>query len=191
MLLHTQELSWEALEHLVVALAVQVDQAVEARPFGRNGQAQGGIDVVAFFASGPAAVYQAKKYERFTASDLRKAALTYANGSRPFGARRLVIVTTADVRDTKVDLELARLRGQHQDLVIDLWGRQQLSDMLFALPDLVRRFFGEHTMQVFCRPLPGQEEQADSARAADRLELENYSTHLDMYLRGHLIWLPR
>ncbi len=186
LLLHTQELTWEALEHLVVALAVQVDQAVEARPFGRNGQAQKGIDVVAFFASRPAAVYQAKKYQRFTASDLRKAVLTYANGSRPFGAQRLVIVTTADIRDTKVDLELARLRGQHQDLVIDLWGRQQLSDMLFTLPDLVRRFFGEHTMQVFCRPLPEQEKQADSARTADRLELETYSTSLDMYLRGDL-----
>ncbi|MFD7705523.1 hypothetical protein [Streptomyces caelestis] len=186
LLLHTQELSWEALEHLVVALAVQVDQAVEARPFGRNGQAQDGVDVVAFFASGPAAVYQAKKYERFAVSDLRKAVLTYANGSRPFGARRLVIVTTADVRDTKVDLELARLRGQHQDLVIDLWGRQQLSDMLFTLPDLVRRFFGEHTMQVFCRPLPGKEEQVNSAWAADRLELEDYSAQLGMYLRGGL-----
>ncbi|MEU3862862.1 hypothetical protein AB0F03_37185 [Streptomyces sp. NPDC028722] len=185
LLLHTQELSWEALEHLVVALAVQVDHAVEARPFGRNGQAQDGVDVVASFASGPATVYQAKKYERFAASDLRKAVLTYANGSRPFGARRLVIVTTADVRDTKVDLELARLRGQYQDLVIDLWGRQQLSDMLFTLPGLVRRFFGEHTMRVFCRPLPAQEE-ADSARAAGRQELKDYSAYLDVYLRGDL-----
>ncbi|MFD3905369.1 hypothetical protein HXS80_02030 [Streptomyces sp. CB04723] len=185
LLLHTQELSWEALEHLVVALAVQVDHAVEARPFGRNGQAQGGVDIVAYFASGSAAVYQAKKYKRFAALDLRKAVLMYVNGGRPFGARRLVIVTTADVRDTKVDLELARLRSQHQDLVIDLWGRQQLSDMLFALPDQVRRFFGEHTMRVFCLPVPAQKE-AVNARAADRQELEDYLAQLDIYLRGNL-----
>ncbi|MFE7794247.1 hypothetical protein [Streptomyces sp. NPDC057460] len=68
MLLRTQ-----ALEHLVVALAVQADGALEARPFGRG--AQDGVDVVAFFASQPAAVYQAKRYERFAASDLRKAVL--------------------------------------------------------------------------------------------------------------------
>ncbi|MET9090754.1 hypothetical protein ABZX72_01550 [Streptomyces cyaneofuscatus] len=185
LLLHTQELSWEALEHLVVALAVQVDHVVEARPFGRNGQAQDGVDVVAFFASGAAAVYQAKKYERFAASDLRKAVLAYVNGGRPFGARRLVIVTTADVRDTKVDLELADLRRQHQDLEIDLWGRQQLSDMLFTLPDLVRRFFGEHTMRVFCLPVPAQEESV-AARAAARQELDDYSAQLDLYLRGDL-----
>ncbi|MFF0898211.1 hypothetical protein [Streptomyces sp. NPDC003278] len=183
--LHTQELSWEALEHLVVALAVQVDHAVEARPFGRNGQAQDGVDVVAFFSSGSTAVYQAKKYERFAASDLRKAVLTYADGSRPFGAHRLVIVTTADVRDTKVDLELARLREQYPDLVIDLWGRQQLSDMLVTLPDMVRRFFGEHTMRVFCRPLPAQED-TDSALTAGRTELEDYAADLGAYLRGNL-----
>ncbi|MFJ4896762.1 hypothetical protein [Streptomyces sp. NPDC088727] len=107
MLLHTQELSWEALEHLVIALAVQVDCAVEARPFGRKGQAQDGVDIVAYFALGPAAVYQAKMYERFAASDLRKAVLTYANGGRPFRARRLVIMTTAYVRDTPTPSQLA------------------------------------------------------------------------------------
>ncbi|MGW4874665.1 hypothetical protein [Streptomyces chartreusis] len=186
LLLRTHELSWEALEHLVVALAVRKDHAKEARPFGRGGQAQNGVDVVAFFSSSAAAVYQAKKYKRFTAADLRKAVLAYADGNRPFDAQRLVIVTTADTRDTKVDLELARLREQYPDLVIDLWGRLQLSDMLFTAPDLVRRFFGEHTMQVFCRPLPVQEGQADGGNAADRLELEDYSTHLSPYLCGDL-----
>ncbi|WP_157841322.1 hypothetical protein [Streptomyces sp. NTK 937] len=86
LLLRTHELSWEALEHLVAALAVQADHALEARPFGRGGQAQNGVDVVAFFASQPAAVYQAKRYEKFAASDLRRAVLAYAGGSRPFDA---------------------------------------------------------------------------------------------------------
>ncbi|MFJ6438605.1 hypothetical protein [Streptomyces sp. NPDC091416] len=182
LLLRTHDLSWEALEHLVVALAVQADHALEARPFGRGGQAQDGVDVVAFFSSQPAAVYQAKRYEKFAASDLRRAVLAYASGSRPFGARRLVIVTTADVRDTKVDLELTRLREQHRDLVIELWGRQQLSDMLFALPDLVRRFFGEETMRVFCRPLPGREAQSEISGATGGRVLEDYLAHLGSYL---------
>jgi len=185
LLLRTHELSWEALEHLVVALAVRADHALEARPFGRGGQAQNGIDVVAFFASESISVYQAKRYEKFAATDLRKAVHAYADGSRPFGAQRLVIVTTADVRDTRVDLELARLREQHQDLVIDLWGRQQLSDMLFALPDLVRRFFGEHTMQVFCRPLP-EGVRPDSSGEADVLGLEGYLAQLSAYLSEEL-----
>ncbi|MFJ5561548.1 hypothetical protein ACIQCD_30050 [Streptomyces sp. NPDC093250] len=93
-----------------------------------------------------------------------------------------MIVTTADVRDTKVDLELTRLREQHRDLVIELWGRQQLSDMLFALPDLVRRFFGEDTMRVFCRPLPDQEAQSESSGATGGRVLENYLAQLGSYL---------
>ncbi|MGD9486088.1 hypothetical protein WDH52_23060 [Streptomyces sp. TRM70308] len=181
LLLRTHELSWEALEHLVVALAVQADHALESRPFGRGGQAQDGVDVVAFFASQPPAVYQAKRYEKFTAADLRKAVAAYTDGSRPFDAHRLVIVTTADVRDTKVDLELTRLREQHQDLVIDLWGRQQLSDMLFVLPDLVRRFFGEDTMRVFCRPMLDRE-MADISDASRGQALEDYLAHFGLYL---------
>ncbi|MFF4308440.1 hypothetical protein [Streptomyces sp. NPDC001601] len=186
LLLRTYELSWEALEHLVVALAVQADHALEARPFGRGGQAQDGVDVVAFFASQLAAVYQAKRYEKFTAADLRKAVTAYAGGSRPFDAHRLVIVTTADVRDTKVDLELTRLREQHRDLVVDLWGRQQLSDMLFVLPDLVRRFFGEDTMRVFCRPLPSQKAQVDSSGVVSGRVLDDYLAQLGSYLSGDL-----
>ncbi|MET9462602.1 hypothetical protein ABZY05_47755 [Streptomyces canus] len=94
LLLPTHELSWEALEHLVVALAVRNDHALEARPFGRSGQAQDGVDVVAFFSSGTAAVYQAKKYERFTVSDLRKAVLAYADGSRPFRTRNTILLAS-------------------------------------------------------------------------------------------------
>ncbi|MEU0354336.1 ATP-binding protein [Streptomyces cyaneofuscatus] len=174
------------MEHLVVALAVQVDRALESRSFGRSGQAQDGVDVVGFFSSQRPTVYQAKKYERFTATDLRRAVTAYADGERPFDAHRLVVVTTADVRDTKVDLELTRLREQHHDLVVDLWGRQQLSDMLFGLPDLVRRFFGEDTMRVFCRPLPDGERTADLGDSGQEQALEQYLAHLGSYLRAGL-----
>ncbi|MCM1967937.1 hypothetical protein NC490_16585 [Streptomyces sp. G1] len=170
----------------MAALAVQADYAVEARPFGRVGQAQNGVDVVAFSSSDSTSVYQAKKYEKFTAADLSKAVQTYANGERPFEATRLVVVTTADVRDTRIDLELVRLRKQHSDLTIELWGRQQLSDMLFALPDLVRRFFGEPTMRMFCRPLPTGESRMGSAEAVDPQELDDYLSQLGTYLGNSL-----
>ncbi|WP_405587971.1 hypothetical protein [Streptomyces sp. NBC_01190] len=169
-----------------MALAVRADHAVEARPFGRGGQAQDGVDVVAFSTSGPASVYQAKRYEKFTAADLRKAVAGYVGGSRPFGAHRLVVVTTADVRDTRVDLELMRLREQHQDMVIDLWGRQQLSDRLFDLPDLVRRFFGEDTMRTFCRPLPAPDAEPEIGGAAGAGVAEEYLAQLGAYLSKDL-----
>ncbi|MCP3017363.1 ATP-binding protein [Nocardiopsis dassonvillei] len=156
LLLNTHQLSWEAVEHLVAALALKVDQAREARLYGRRGQDQQGIDVVAFFGSHAPTVYQAKNYKSFTAGDLRAAVTAFTGGRRPFQAGRLVVVTTASVADTRIDEELAALRERHSDLQIDLWGQQQLSDVLYEEPDVVRRFFGEATMQVFCRPLAVQ-----------------------------------
>ncbi|MGY4958343.1 hypothetical protein [Streptomyces nigrescens] len=165
LLLNTHELAWEAVEHLVAALALEVEQATEARLYGRPGQDQQGIDVVAFFDGKPTSVYQAKRYTTFTAADLRKAVVSYAGGRRPFGAHRLVVVTTASVADTKVDEELVALRKRHSDLVIDLWGRQQLSDILHNVPHLVRRYFGPATMEVFCRPLTAEDLPAASGAA--------------------------
>jgi hypothetical protein len=170
--LHVQDLTWQALEHLVQELARQCDRANEARVFGRGGQAQNGVDVVGFFPDGSCSVYQAKRYEKFTAADLKRAVEAYALGKRPIEAQRLVVVTTADVRDTQIDLELVRLRDQHQDLVLELWGRQQLSDLLFGLPDVVRRFFGEDTMRQFCRPVIGMEQQGAASSGEVRAYLE-------------------
>ncbi|GAA1749055.1 hypothetical protein [Streptomonospora arabica] len=172
LLLNTHDLSWEAVEHLVAALALQVDRAREARLYGRRGQAQQGIDVVAFFDSHRPTVYQAKNYAIFTPGDLRAAVSAFTDGLRPFHAERLVVVTTASVADTRIDQELAALRERHADLGIDLWGQKQLSDTLYDNPEVVRRFFGEATMQVFCRPLTPQD--LPGVGAASPQEVEDY-----------------
>ncbi|MBR7828771.1 restriction endonuclease [Actinospica sp. MGRD01-02] len=165
--LNLGDLSWEAVECLVVALAREVEQAREARRYGRPGQQQHGIDVAAFFDAQPATVYQAKRYERFTARDLRNAVSAFATGMRPYDASRLVIVTTADIADTRIEDELEAQRAAHPDLRIDLWGRAQLSDTLLERPDLVRRFFGEETMRIFCRPLGAADAPGPAAGEAE------------------------
>ncbi|MBP8534393.1 restriction endonuclease [Streptomyces sp. MK37H] len=150
LILNVDQLSWESLEHLIVALAREVEGAVRARLYGRRGQKQHGVDVVGYFADDSLTVYQAKRWERFTADDLSGAVRVYASGLRPFDADRFVVVTTAYTGDTAVENRLHQLRGDYYPLNIDLWGRQQLSDLLFRHRDLVTRFFGHGTAEVFC-----------------------------------------
>ncbi|MDF3148775.1 ATP-binding protein [Streptomyces sp. T21Q-yed] len=173
------------MEHLILALALEVDRASEARRFGRSGQAQQGVDVVGFFDGASSTVYQAKRYEKFTPSVLRQAVADYAGGPRPFDARRLVVVTTASVRDTALDLELVKQRGRHPDLLIELWGQEQLSDMLFSLPDVVRRFFGEATMRDFCRPVSSEPVRPD-ASVLGAGDLDAYLAEFSSYLSQDL-----
>jgi tetratricopeptide (TPR) repeat protein len=154
LLLQVEQLSWEGLEHLIVALAREVEGAVRSRLYGRNGQKQHGIDVVGYFDDGSLTVYQAKRRQSFTADALSDAVRMYVEGTRPFDATRFVLVTTAYAGDTAVEDRLHQLRKDYHPLDIELWGRQQLSDLLFPQRALVERFFGRATAEVFCADGP-------------------------------------
>jgi tetratricopeptide (TPR) repeat protein len=97
-----------------------------------------------------AVVYQAKHYAVFRALDLRKAVEAFANGSRPFDARRLVVCVAAEARRTEIVDELARLRTEHSDLDIDLYDQERLSEKFRGRPDLVSRFFSDAWRDRFC-----------------------------------------
>jgi len=150
LLLNADQLSWESLEHLIVALAREVEGAVRARLYGRRGQKQHGIDVVGYFANGSLTLYQAKRWRRFTADNLTEAVREYVDGKRPFAADRFVVVTTAYIGDTAVEERLQQLQLEYYPLDIDLWGCQQLSDQLARQPEVVTRFFGRATAEIFC-----------------------------------------
>ncbi|MER5948049.1 hypothetical protein ABT127_18525 [Streptomyces sp. NPDC001904] len=150
LLLNVERLTWESVEHLIVALAREVEGAVRSRLYGRRGQKQHGIDVVGYFDDGSLTVYQSKHWKSFAADDLSDAVRVYAEGTRPFEATRFVLVTTAYVGDTAVEDCLHQLRTEYKPLEIELWGLQQLSDLLFSQRRLVARFFGPATAEVFC-----------------------------------------
>ncbi|MGW7519531.1 hypothetical protein ACWGJ2_28455 [Streptomyces sp. NPDC054796] len=148
--LPTEYLAWESFEHLVAAVVREVEGAFEARIYGRRGQKQNGIDVAGFFDGEKARVYQAKDYARYTAADLEQAVKAFVKGSRPFGSVHFVVMTTADVSDTKIDDKLHELRRANPQLTINLWGRQQLTDKLEGHPRVVTRFFGAETARLVC-----------------------------------------
>ena len=159
-LLNTHEMDWPAFEQLVMGIARRLDGAFDARRYGNPGQAQDGLDVVAFFAERAPSVYQAKRRQAFGADDLQAAVKRYTTGSRPFGADRLVVAVASEVRKTETIKRLAMFQQDHPDLTIELWDRAHISERLRNQPQLVEIFFGVATAAAFCvsgsPPAPSQ-----------------------------------
>lgn len=165
-------MGWDRFEKLVWAISRHVLglRGVRVRRYGTQGQAQHGIDLAGRGPDGEYTVVQCKEYDTFKAADLRKAVETFANGRRPFDARKFVVATSDTVENTQIVEELANLQDEYTDLEIDLWGSAQLNDYLRHMADVVTRFWTRETAHYFCTSaaLPGvpapplnRQEQAD------------------------------
>jgi hypothetical protein len=167
---------WDAFERLIVAIAPDFFalRGVAFRRYGRQGQQQHGIDLAGADESGSYVVVQCKEYEAFSPSDLRLAVETFATGKRPFDATRFVVAVSLPLQDTHVEDELGRCRRDHPDLTIDLWGAEQINDVLRHRADVVARFWSRATAEEFCTasPLPGvPAPPLDRARQAEQILL--------------------
>ncbi|WP_204000412.1 hypothetical protein [Virgisporangium aurantiacum] len=169
-------IGWDRFEQLMVFVARGLLglNRVKFRRYGLPGQAQHGIDLAGRHADGSYTVVQCKEYDEFKAADLREAVSKFAVGDRPFGSRRLIVAVSVVTRDTRVEEELGRLQDQYPDLEIELWGAEQINDVLRERADIVARFWTRETAETFCTgaPLPGvSAPPPDWARVADQVLL--------------------
>jgi hypothetical protein len=130
---------------------------VKFRRYGIAGQEQHGIDLAGRHPDRTYTVIQCKEYQRFTEADLRAAVEKFAVGKRPFEATRLVVAVSTVTRTTQIEVELAALQNEREDLEIELWGAEQINDALRERADIVSRFWTRETAHTFCTgaPLPG------------------------------------
>ena len=100
---------------------------------------------------------QCKEYKTFTSTQLREAVQVFAEGKRPFGARHLIVALSLPTRTTQLEDELAVLQDERGDLDIELWGAEQINEVLRHRADIVSRFWTRETAETFCTgaPLPG------------------------------------
>jgi hypothetical protein len=128
-LLNTHEMGWEPFERLILNMARTLDGAFSVHRYGRPGQAQHGLDIIAHRHGQAPSVYQAKHWQEFTATDLERAVELYAQGQRPFDADRIVIAVASEARDREILDMLHTLSERYPDLRIELWDRQELPDL--------------------------------------------------------------
>lgn len=143
------ELTEEDFERLTAAVARSVDGHRDVRRYGVRGQRQNGVDVIAISDESNVVGYQAKRYRRFTAANLRGIVSDFARDP-PFGSRSLVVTVACTTDDRKVVDALDAVRRDFPNLHIDLRGNEELSGQLVVAPEIVERFFGIHWREAFC-----------------------------------------
>jgi hypothetical protein len=132
------DLGWDRFEQLLVAVAQGVAglNQIRFRRYGVSGQAQHGIDLAGRGPDGAFTVVQCKDYYTFTPADLRSAVENFTDGKRPFGAQHLIVAVSSVARTTQLEDELADLQNQRKDLHIELWGAEQINDVLRTRADM-------------------------------------------------------
>lgn len=164
-LLSTQELEWPDFERLIYRMARE-DGATNAYLYGHRGQAQHGIDIIDLPGTGHPTVYQAKRQQSFSESDLEEAVDRYAEG-RHLNAQRIVVAVACEAHSRQVLDKLKELQDDHAGLQIELWDRLAISERLRGSPDVVRMFFGAGTAERFCGVTEARTDHSQSLVLAD------------------------
>jgi hypothetical protein len=147
------DIGWERFEKLLVDICSSplALEGIQFRRYGTPGQAQHGIDL-AGSSHGQWTVVQCKHVVALTAAQLRAAVALFADGRRPFDAKRFIVAVRHETRTTQLEDELADLKNEHTDLEIELWGAEQLNQLLRYRKDIVTRFWTAETADTFCYP---------------------------------------
>lgn len=145
-------LSWEDFERLQWRVLRDVEGLRHAQLYGDPGQAQFGLDIVAFEPDGTGVALQSKKHKRFGAAELKAAVAKFCATERPFRVDRLIIGVACPARSTGAVEALAALCEELRPVRLELWDAQELSYLLRSRPEIVIEFFGSPTAEAFCLP---------------------------------------
>jgi hypothetical protein len=151
------ELTPENFERLVLRLAERLGAVEHAQLYGDRGQAQHGIDLYCRLAApGPSGrryvTIQCRNVTETTARDLTAALDDFLGGMWAERSDKFIFATRASgVRVQRAEaIEAAAARLLDAQISFEVWDGEQLSERLRHEPDLVKVFFGEPTMLIFC-----------------------------------------
>jgi hypothetical protein len=179
------------LERLCLRLVEKEAEVEYAGIYGKPGQAQEGIDVLARHLDGKYRLVQSRRIKDLTASGLRQAVSDFLDGRWASKARSFVYATSASASNTKVQDEIAAQakRLKDQDVAFDVWDDDRFSRKLKDHPDLVVDFFGPDVLRAF---LPDQAGTALAQQLVDALapRIDAISAEVRVVGSANLIPVP-
>ena len=177
------ELTWENFERLcyrLVALEGEVEHCVR---YGRQGEAQAGIDVFARRTDGRYHCLQAKRHQSFGAAQIRDAVDLFLSGTWASRAACFTIAVQSSLRSTTVQDEIVQQAEKlsAQSVVFVALDGEALTNRIRPHPELVDDFFGRPWVQALLgdEAAMGLKARLDgSAFARARAQLTRvYETH--------------
>lgn len=190
---------WEDFESLIARLVTSLHESTVRNVFryGRQGQKQHGIDVIAINPrSGTTSVFQCKHVKSITRGEMAAWVKLFLEGSLQKQVNKFVLCTPYSIEsDTALVDEWRRCAFALAEQKIDseLWDNGKLQQLLRQSESVVIEFFGEEVAKRFCIPI--QSVHSDlytskyrtkfSAKHGSSLVVENETTRLDLILPGN------
>jgi hypothetical protein len=143
-LLPFEAISWENFERLCHRLTALDGDVEHCARYGRQGDAQEGIDIYARQTNGRYHCLQAKRHRHFGPNKLREAVDVFLSGSWAARSDRFTLAVQASLRSTKdqdeTERQAARLNAR--GIIFTVLDGDKLTDVLREYPVLVDDFFG-------------------------------------------------
>jgi tetratricopeptide (TPR) repeat protein len=153
-LLPLHELTWENFERLCKSLIERDNEVRSCHMYGRLGQNQKGIDLIAYprdFQSRRPQVYQCKRVEIFGRTHIRSAVDRFIKTKWRPRPTHFVICCKASLSSTACQDEILTQtrRLQESNIIFEHWDAEQLSTKLKDSPKIVDDFFGREWVKLF------------------------------------------
>lgn len=144
------ELTWENFERLCHRLMGLEGDVEHCARYGRQGDAQSGIDIFARLANGRYHCLQAKRHETFSAAKIRKAVDLFLEGSWAPRAERFTLAVQSSLSSTSEQDEIEKQTQRLSAAGIEFvpLGGEQLTVRLRDHAELVDDFFGRPWVQA-------------------------------------------
>lgn len=188
------QLRWIDFERLVLRLIRQKTNVVDCASYGKPGQAQEGIDILALSKDQKKAIcYQCKQVSDATPALIRNAVEKFLNGSWSKRASQFVLCVAVPMTCTKIRAEVLvqvkKLRAT--DIEFQLWDASPsgpLVELLKDNPQIVDDFFGRSWVKLFngedeVRNLKDRLDNTDAIGLRSRLR-DLYSVLFDQHDPG-------
>jgi hypothetical protein len=160
--------------------------------YGREGQDQQGVDILAFLAdSSRHLVAQSKRVNRVYPSNVTEWVDRFLRDGRVKTTSRFVLFLACRLgEDSNAMLRWAEAleRFREFDIVAEVWDSEQLDRLLRDRPTIVNRFFGPERTKRFCtpafasQPYPSQFKSEHVSGSGNERIIENVSSRLELSL---------